>query len=173
MNIKSFMIASVFVIAALFIFMDMPVYAQKDTDSYRLRQKWSDEEKQAKFDKMVEKLGLSDEQVTQLKVHKQARMESREKLYSELNKQKRALRDELEKPVSDNARIKQISASIKQIHFEMVDERIKSILEIKVILTPEQYSEFKANIYNHKERENMKRADSEEKPLAKRKPRRH
>ena len=156
MNIKSFIRVSALLIAALFIFADMPVYAQKDTDSYRSRQKWGSE-KREKFDKMIEKLGLSDEQVAQLKEHKQAKMESREKLYAQLKEHKQALKDELEKPASDNARIKQIADSIKQVQSEMVDERIKGILEIKAILTPEQYSEFKANLHRYKEKKMLGR----------------
>ena len=156
MNIKSFIRVSALLIAALFIFADMPVYAQKDTDSYRSRQKWGSE-KREKFDKMIEKLGLSDEQVAQLKEHKQAKMESREKLYSALSEQKKALKEELEKPESDNARIKQIADSIKQAQSEMVDERIRGILEVKAILTPEQYSEFKANIRRYKEKKMLGR----------------
>jgi Spy/CpxP family protein refolding chaperone len=170
MKIKTMIGTGVIAVMVLFFFTAAPAYAEGD--HYQSRQKWNSE-KQEKFDKMIEKLGLSDEQVAQLKTHKQAKIESRKKLYSELSKQKQELKDELEKPVSDNARIKQIADSIKQIQSEMIDERIKGILEIKAILTPEQYSEFKANIHSYRERKEMKRADSEEKPLAKRKYRKY
>jgi Spy/CpxP family protein refolding chaperone len=149
MKIKALIGAGVIAVMVLFFFVTAPVYAEGDY--YRSRQKWGSE-KQEKFDKMIEKLGLSNEQVAQLKTHKQVKMGTRNKLYSELSKQKQELKDELEKPASDNARIKQIADSIKQIQSEMVDERINGILEIKAILTPEQYTEFKSKIGKHKKR---------------------
>jgi Spy/CpxP family protein refolding chaperone len=152
MNRKSMLSVCAIALLVSIACIAMPARAEGE-DKYRgPRQKWSSGEKQEKFDKMIEKLGLSHEQVAQLKEHKQAKMESREKLYSALSEQKKALKDELEKPASDNARIKQIADSIKQIQSEMVDERIKGILEIKAILTPEQYNEFKSKIGKHKKR---------------------
>jgi Spy/CpxP family protein refolding chaperone len=159
MNAKGLMGTGVIAVMALFLFATAPVYAEGE--SYRPRQKWGSE-KQEKYHRMIEKLGLSDDQVAQLKAHKQAKIESREKLYSELAKQKQALRDELEKPVSDDARIKQISDSMKQIQSKLVDERIKGILEIKAILTPEQYAEFKAKMGKYKEHK-IQRVTGEEK----------
>jgi Spy/CpxP family protein refolding chaperone len=168
MNIKSILSVCAIALFVSIACVAMPARAEAEDEYCGPRHKWGSAEKQEKFDKMIEKLGLSDEQVARLKEHKQAKMESREKLYSALSEQKKALKDELEKPVSDNARIKQIADSIKQVQSEMVDERIKGILEIKAILTPEQYSEFKANIRSYKERKKMKYADGEEKPSAKR-----
>ncbi|TRZ50743.1 MAG: periplasmic heavy metal sensor [Dehalococcoidia bacterium] len=155
MKIRLLISAGVMVVIASLLFVAMPVYAEKDS-GYCLPWQKSVAQKQEKFDKMIEALGLSDEQVAQLKDRKQAKMKSREKLHSALKKQKQELRDELEKPESDNARIKQIADSIKQIQSEMIDERIKGILEIKAILTPEQYSKFKEKIGHHKERKQQK-----------------
>ena len=146
--------AAVFFVS--FLCLAMPVKAESGDEYCRPRQKWG-AEKQQKFDKLIQKLDLSEEQVARLKEHKQAKMESREKLYAQLGEHKQALKDELEKPASDNARIKQIADSIKQVQSEMVDERIKGILEIKAILTPEQYSEFKANIRRYKEKKMLGR----------------
>ena len=150
--------AGVMVVIASLLFVAVPVYAGKDSGYCRPWQK-SVVQKREKFDNMIETLGLSDEQAAQLKDLKQARMKSREKLHSALKKQKQALRDELEKPESDNARVKQIADSIKQIQSEMIDERIKGILEIKAILTPEQYSRFKEKIGHHRERKQQKTRD--------------
>ena len=143
--------AGAMAVTALFLFAAMPVYAEKNSDYCQSRQKQGGQ-KQEKFNNLIEKLSLSKEQVAQLKSHKQTKMESRKKLHSALKKQKQELKDELDKPESDNTRIKQIADSIKQIQSEMVDERIKGILEIKAMLSPEQYSEFKKNISHCKER---------------------
>lgn len=151
MKRKSLISVGVLVMATSFFLAVMPVYAEKDSDYRNPRQNWGSQ-KQEKFDNMIEKLNLSEEQVAQLKSHKQTKMESRKKLHSALKKQKQELKDELDKPESDNTRIKQIADSIKQIQSEMVDERIKGILEIKAMLSPEQYSEFKKNISHCKER---------------------
>lgn len=162
MKRKSLISVGVLVMATSFFLAVMPVYAEKDSDYRNPRQNWGSQ-KQEKFDNMIEKLNLSEEQVAQLKSHKQVKMKSREKLYSAIKKQKQELKDELEKPESDNARIKEIASSIKQTQSEMVDERIKGILEIKAILTPEQFKEFQATMGRHM-RCKMRNADDEEKP---------
>jgi Spy/CpxP family protein refolding chaperone len=138
-----------------FFFTAGPVQAQ-DNDVYDKPRQKRVEQKQEKLDRMIEMLGLSNEQVEELKAHRQARKESNEKLHLALREQKEELRDELDKPESDNARIKKIADSIKKIQSEMVDERIKGILEIKAILTPEQYAKFKEKVGHYKDRNKHK-----------------
>ena len=163
MKRKSLISAGVLVMVTSFFLAVMPVYAEKDSD-YCQPRKNGGSQKQEKFDNMIEKLNLSQEQVVQLKSHKQSRRQSHEKLISVLKKQKEQLKVELEKPESDNAKIKEIASSIKQTQSEMVDERIKGILEIKVILTQEQFKEFQAAMGRHMKRK-MRNADGEEKSL--------
>ncbi|TRZ81357.1 periplasmic heavy metal sensor [bacterium] len=167
MKRKSLISAGVLVMVTSFFLAVMPVYAEKDSDSCQPRKNWGSQ-KQEKFDNMIEKLNLSQEQVAQLKSHKQSRRQSHEKLHSVLKKQKEQLKVELEKPESDNARIKEIASSIKQTQSEMVDERIKGILEIKAILTQEQFKEFQAIMGRHMKRK-MQNAYGEKKPLSKNK----
>jgi Spy/CpxP family protein refolding chaperone len=153
MNSRLLVKPGVFVVIMSFFFVSIPVYAENG-DDYHAQRGYS-RQKQEKFNKLIHQLDLSDEQVARLDTHKQAKMESRQRLYAKLAEHKQALRNELEKPESDNTRIKQIADSIKQVQSEIFDERIKGILEIKSILTPEQYSEFKEKIsrYKHKSKD--------------------
>jgi Spy/CpxP family protein refolding chaperone len=139
------------IIAASLNYAAAAVYAESAEEAYGGKQKWS-RQRQEKYDKLTESLGLSEEQIAQLKSRKQAKTESREKLRSKLHSEEKALKEELEKPVSDNTKIKELADSIKNIHSEMVDERIRGILEIKAILTTEQYAEFKSKMGRYKEK---------------------
>ena len=139
------------IIAASLNYAAVTAYAESAEEVYGEKQKWS-RQRQEKYDKLTESLGLSEEQIAQLKSRKQAKMESREKLRSKLHAEEKALKEELEKPASDNTKIKELADSIKNIHSEMVDERIRGILEIKAILTTEQYAEFKSKMGRYKEK---------------------
>lgn len=164
-------VAGVFLMAASFHYATETAYAQSEEEICQVQQKYS-RQGQGKYDKLTEGLGLSEEQVAQLKSRKQAKMESREKLRAKLCAEEKALKEELEKPVSDNARVKELADSIKNAHSEMVDERIKGILEIKAILTPEQYAEFKSKMGRYKEKK-FRKSQGEEKPWTGHKSRKH
>jgi Spy/CpxP family protein refolding chaperone len=139
------------VIMASFLLAIAPVSAQKDSEDYHGRSKWAGQ-KQEKYNNLISKLGLSEEQAAQLEAHKQAKAESREKQRIALHAQREALKIELEKPVSDPIALKKLADSIKQIQSDMVDARINAILEIKSILTPEQYTAFKEKMGRYREK---------------------
>jgi Spy/CpxP family protein refolding chaperone len=159
------------IIVASLNYMAVNAYAESEEKAYGEKQKWS-RQRQEKYDKLTESLGLSEEQIALLKNRKQVKMESREKLRSKLRAEEKALKQELEKSVSDDTKIKELADSIKNIHSEMVDERIRGILEIKAILTAEQYAEFKSRVGSYKDKKPGK-LQGEEKLWAGHKSRKH
>jgi Spy/CpxP family protein refolding chaperone len=156
MKNRSLIGAGLVIAVIIFLFAAMPVYAQKGDRGYRVKDRWNNQQEE-RYDYLAYKLGLSEEQAAQLKASKQEKIQTSKKLRDALSKQKEALKQELDKTDSDNARIKEIANAIKQIQADMVDERVKSILEIKAILTPEQYSELKTKLGTYKKRSDSKR----------------
>ena len=66
---------------------------------------------------------------------------------------------ELDKPVSDKAKLNAISSDMKKTMSEMMDERLNSILRIKEILSPEQYRQFvekKNKLFDNRHKEEIR-----------------
>ena len=97
--------------------------------------------KEKKFEKLAKELNLTEEQKTQLKECREARMEKVMSLHDELVQEIKKLRAELEKTETDRRGIARISTRLKIIRGEMFDQRIEGILELKEILTPEQFQQ--------------------------------
>jgi len=99
------------------------------------------QEKEKRFQELAKELNLSEEQEAQLKECRQARMETVKTLHEELVQEMEKLRAELEKPVTDKRSIARISTRLKILKGEMFDQRIEGILELKEVLTPEQFQQ--------------------------------
>jgi len=98
--------------------------------------------KEAGFSNLIEKLNLSPEQQAQLKENRQKYHELSKGLREELREEHTALRQELNKPESDEKAVNKLTAYISEIQAKMVKLRTRKILEIKKILTPEQFQKF-------------------------------
>jgi len=107
------------------------------------------EKMEARFKEVSKELNLTPEQEEQLKKH---RTQSREKM-KEFRKKIAGKREEFGKEVQkqelDMEKINQLNSELKIMHSEMQDNRLKGILEIRNILTPEQFTKFKEFIGKH------------------------
>ena len=92
--------------------------------------------------KLTKDLNISAEQKEKLSAEKKRHNATMKTLQDSLHAKRSELTLELDKVVSDKARLDSISAEMKNIIAGMVDERLSSILRIKEILTPEQYKQF-------------------------------
>ncbi|MBF0504317.1 MAG: Spy/CpxP family protein refolding chaperone [Candidatus Omnitrophica bacterium] len=85
---------------------------------------------------------LTDAQKKQLKENFKKQKEAMKAVFEQMKTNKEALNQELAKPDSDMNKISQIQTQIKTLQAQMVDDRLNSILEVKKILTSEQFAKF-------------------------------
>ena len=98
------------------------------------------------FTRVMEKLDLSAEQKEQIDSQRDEQKAQFKKVIDDLKKAKEALKDELDKPDSDQNAVDKLAARIKSCQGQLVDLRINGILAIKRILTLEQFVQMKGQM---------------------------
>ncbi|MBU1043201.1 MAG: Spy/CpxP family protein refolding chaperone [Candidatus Omnitrophica bacterium] len=92
--------------------------------------------------KLQEELGLTDEQVQQLdqqrNQHRGEINQSRQKM-QELRQE---MKTETEKTQIDEAKIRAVHEQMKSVQNKIADQRLEGILQLRKILTPEQFKKF-------------------------------
>jgi Spy/CpxP family protein refolding chaperone len=123
-------------------------YAQlPEGDHAKMGRNWEE-----RFSAIIKELNLSPEQqqaITQQRAQEKARSQ-------ELRQKMKAVRDEitleLNKDVTDTAKLDSFISRMKELTGERIEQQIKGILALKKILTPEQFKEL-----NEKRKQNEKR----------------
>jgi Spy/CpxP family protein refolding chaperone len=92
--------------------------------------------------KIVSELNLTPEQSEEIKGQRSEHRRIKKELGQSLREKQKELKAELEKEVSDRKELERISKDIKRLQGERVDHRIEGVLQMKEILTPEQYRKF-------------------------------
>ena len=100
--------------------------------------------------KFLNKLNLSDEQRKQIEANKMQHRQKMQATHQALKASHDAMKEELMKPQLDMARINQIHQQIKDMQNQMEDEKLSSILEVRSILTAEQFEIFLNLMHQHK-----------------------
>lgn len=85
-------------------------------------------------------LNLTPEQDSLLTDARKAHRARMGDIFKALKEKKTALKAELDKPGVTASRVAPIVADIKKLQSELVDSRVDGILQVKSILTPEQYA---------------------------------
>jgi Spy/CpxP family protein refolding chaperone len=116
------------------------LYASAAAGQDELAQKESGAAKTAA--KIVSELNLTPEQGEEIKNQRSEHRRIKKQLSHSLREKQKELKAELEKEVSDRGKVDRISKDIKQLQGERVDHRIEGVLQMKEILTPEQYRKF-------------------------------
>ncbi|MFC1704369.1 Spy/CpxP family protein refolding chaperone [Candidatus Omnitrophota bacterium] len=124
------------------------LYAQP-ADASRERVRHKKEEMAKKF---AEKLNLTPEQQKQMKKLRTEFRAQKEQLRQTLKTRRQALRDELEKPAPDQNATNAIASDIKASQGKLIDLRIKNVLKVKEVLTPEQAQQMQAMKAQHQEK---------------------
>jgi Spy/CpxP family protein refolding chaperone len=99
-----------------------------------------------RFTKVIQELGITEEQKKQLEQNKQKSFETEKQLRKEIQKKQALLREEIAKGETDIEKIKQIHNEIKDLLIKKEDNRLNSILEVRDILSPEKFAEFHKKI---------------------------
>ena len=95
-----------------------------------------------KMDKIHQQLGLSPDQQKKLKEHRQAHRQEMRTLRESLRTKRESLRAELEKPDLNEGIVKSLSEELKTLQNRLADLRLDGILEVRKILSPEQFKKF-------------------------------
>lgn len=117
-------------------------HAQSSNEGERMRHGDWEKERERRFQQMAVELNLTPEQKQQIEAQRQAHRQQLQKLREELRQKKDDLKAELQKPELDMARVQQIHAQIKALLAQKEDQRLQGILQMRNILTPEQFAQF-------------------------------
>jgi len=89
-------------------------------------------------------LNLSEDQEKQLKDSKEKQKEAMKSVFEQMKTNREAFDAEIVKAAPDMAKINDLQTQIKTVQAQMVDNHLNAILEIKKILTPEQFAGYMA-----------------------------
>lgn len=89
-----------------------------------------------------QELGLSPEQEKKLQDRRKAHREEMNSLYENMKAKKKELNAELQKSELNRERVKAIHSELKAFKAEKEDRRLEGMLEVREILTPDQFSKF-------------------------------
>ena len=139
MNKQSFWI-NVFVVGAMasLLVVGQPVFADEASDEAAGGKAGNLMEE--KVGKMYDHLGLTPQQKEQLKSYRQAHKSEQEQLRQALKEKHEQLRAELSNPSFDENKVRQIHNEIKDLRSKMEDHHLNGILEVRKVLTPEQFT---------------------------------
>ncbi len=94
------------------------------------------------FEKIFDELGLSAEQRDKLKAGREKGRAEEQKIREEMRSAREALGQELDKPTLDVAKVKALHETLKTLIIKGEDRRLDMILEVRTIMTPEQFAAF-------------------------------
>lgn len=117
------------------------------------------ERMEARKQEMFKELNLTEDQKQKLEENRKKHKDDAQALRNNMKELRTAMRQELEKESLDMAKINQIQGQMKEAHAQMMDSRLQGILEVRGVLTPEQFKKFSAKMHEHKERSMKMRWD--------------
>jgi len=117
------------------------VYAQTPGDNppgYETKK----EKMKARMLEIFKQLDLSPEQEKQLEAHRNKHRGQSKELRKSIKAKREEIRNELQKQELNMEKINEIHSELKALHSKKSDHRLKSMLEVRKILTPEQFTKF-------------------------------
>ena len=114
------------------------------------------EQKERRIQEIYNQLNLSEDQKKQVDTNKQNQKAQKKVVFEQMKAQKEAMRQELMKPNLDMNKINSLQAELKAVHLKMMDNRLNSILEVRKILTTEQFEKFSTLMKKHEHEETGK-----------------
>lgn len=110
------------------------------------------DKKEAKKQELYKELSLTDEQKKLLEENKEKNRAQVKALFQQMKDKRTLLSQELQKPTLDMEKIQQINNDMKTLDSQMSDLRLEGILEVRKILTPEQFGKFISKMEEHKQK---------------------
>lgn len=103
---------------------------------------WMKEKWEQKKAEMHKKLGITPEQEEKLSAQREAHHNQMEVIVKEIKTKKEELQAELQKADFDEGKVKAIHSELKSLKAKMEDARLEKILEVRKVLTSEQFTQF-------------------------------
>ncbi len=100
------------------------------------------EKMRARMLEVFKQLDLSPEQEKQLESHRSNHREQTKEIHKSIRAKKEEMRDELQKQELNMDKINNIHSELKNLHSKKADLRLGDILEVRKILTTEQFVKF-------------------------------
>jgi Spy/CpxP family protein refolding chaperone len=94
--------------------------------------------------KHLKELNLTPEQQQKIKAQRKVQGSAMRSLRDALKAKHEELRSELDRENSDKAKIESITADLKKLESQRIDQEVKGILQMKETLTPEQFKKLSA-----------------------------
>lgn len=95
-----------------------------------------------KSQEIYNQLNLTDDQKKLLEASRAKNKEGMKALFEKMKSCRDALNSELIKPNLNMAKIDEINSQLKAAQAQLIDERLASIIEVRKILTVEQFAKF-------------------------------
>ncbi|MEI8176495.1 MAG: Spy/CpxP family protein refolding chaperone [Candidatus Omnitrophota bacterium] len=118
---------------------------------------------EVKRQEMFKDLNLTDAQRTALQENRERQKEGMKAMFAGMKEKRGVFRQELEKEPIDMGKVNQIHNEIKQLQGQMADQRLAGILEVRKVLTPEQFKKFMARMDEKMEQHKDKRGKEKDK----------
>ncbi len=90
-------------------------------------------------------LGLSQEQQSKLEAHRKAQWTQNKEVREQMKAKMQALHEEIGKPNMDPAQVKGLVDEINTLKGHLFAQHINGILDMKEVLTPEQFAKMQAH----------------------------
>ncbi len=100
---------------------------------------------------------LTDEQKKMLEANRSKHREDMKALFNDMKTQKAAMSQELQKQTLDMAKINQINGELKKLEARMLDYKLQGILDVRNILSPEQFKKFSEKMEERKGHDKAKK----------------
>jgi Spy/CpxP family protein refolding chaperone len=123
------------------ILLSSNVYSQPTGDSPPGREAMR-EKMRARMLEVFKQLDLDPEQEKQLNAHRKGHREEGKEIHKSIRVKREAMKKELQKQDLDKEKIKKIHSELKNLQSQKADHRLEGILEVRKILTNEQFAKF-------------------------------
>ncbi len=94
------------------------------------------------FEEMVKELKLTDDQRKQIESHRQEHMQEIKTLMEQIFQLRKAIGEQLQQSRVDLDKVKQLHGQLKELIFKREDLMFSGILQIREVLTAEQFTLF-------------------------------
>ncbi len=99
-----------------------------------------------RHEKLFEELNLSEEQKKKLDENKNKYRDQHKALMDQLKEKRALLQKELQNESLDKPKILQIQNDLKTLENQMSDQRLQGVLDVREILTADQYKKFQSRM---------------------------
>ena len=141
---KKIRMAMILIVAA-FMLSTPFVYANESGACAKNEKGWT-EKKETRHQELYKELNLTEAQKKLLEENKAKNKDQMKSLFSEMKDKRAIIQQELRKDTLDMGKITQINNDLKGLQAKMLDYKLERILEVRKILTPEQFKKFTAKM---------------------------